>query len=306
MRHNTPGWLRNHPAASERFFSWLQILAGCVVGAAAYPLFITPNSIAPGGITGVAIILNNLFSWPVGTSSLLLNIPLFLVSVRTMGKVFFFRSLVATVLFSLLIDIIPLRAMTTDPLLGTVYGGVLLGIGLGLIIRGGATTGGSDMIAAMVHRRFQFISSGSFLFAIDCAVVLAAAFFIGITQALYALVCIFITAKVMDVVVVGFSGNKACFIVSPRWQEISSRVLREMGRGVTHLLSRGGYTGEERPTLLCVISRNEIMAVKRIVREEDENAFMVIVEANETLGDGFSSLAEPGGKPRKKEKEKQA
>ena len=287
---------RKNPAAAERFFSYIQILLGALVSGAAYPLFMTPNRIAPGGITGVATILNHLLHWPVGTVSLALNLPLFLISWKAMGRVFAFRSLVATVLFSLFIDILPLQPMTNDPLLGALYGGVLLGIGLGLIMRGGATTGGSDMIARMVHKRFQFISTGSFLFAIDFAVVLAAGFLIGTSEALYALINIFLTAKVMDVVIIGFSSNKACFVISSRWREISDRILRDLDRGVTHLTSRGGFTGEERPTLLCVISRSEITAFKRILREEDENAFVIIVEAHEAIGDGFSALSESSKK----------
>ncbi len=282
--------LKKKPAAAERFFSYAQILVGSLIGAAAYPMFLTPNRIAPGGITGVAMILNFLLQWPVGTVSLILNIPLFLIGYRTMGKIFAFRSLVATVLFSLLIDILPLKPVTDDPLLGALYGGVLLGVGLGLIMRGGATTGGSDMIARMVHKRFSFISTGAFLFAIDCAVVIAAGALIGTTEALYALISIFLSAKVMDVVIVGFSSNKACFVISTRWQEISDRIMRDMDRGVTQLTARGGYTGEERPTLLCVISRSEITAFKRILHEEDENAFVIIVEAHEAIGDGFSVL----------------
>ena len=281
----------NRPAAAERFFSYAQILLGALIGGAAYPMFLTPNRIAPGGITGVAMILNHLLQWPVGTVSLVLNIPLFVISYRAMGRIFAFRSLIATVLFSLFIDILPLRPLTTDPLLGTLYGGVLLGAGLGLIMRGGATTGGSDMVARMVHKRLQFISVGSFLFVIDFAVVAAAGFLIGATEALYALINIFLTAKVMDVVIIGFSANKACFVISSRWQEISKRILRDMDRGVTQLSSRGAYTGEERPTLLCVISRSEIMAFKRILREEDEKAFVLIVEAHEAIGDGFSPFS---------------
>jgi len=288
--------MRQKPAAAERFFSYAQILIGCLIAGAAYPLFMTPNRIAPGGITGIATILNHLFRWPVGTVSLILNIPLFVIGYRSMGKIFAFRSLLATVFFSVFIDILPLKPMTTDPLLGTLYGGVMLGIGLGLIMRGGATTGGTDMIARMVHKRFQFISVGSILFAIDFAVVTAAGFLIGTTEALYALINIFLTAKVMDVVIIGFSSNKACFVISDRWQAISDRVLKDMGRGVTQLIARGAYTGTERPTLLCVISRSEIMTFKRILREEDENAFVIIVEAHEAIGDGFTALSDTSKK----------
>ena len=241
---------RNHPAAAERFFSYAQILLGALIAGAAYPLFMTPNRIAPGGITGIATILNHLLQWPVGTVSLILNLPLFLIGYKTMGRIFAFRSLLATVFFTGFIDILPLKPMTDDPLLGALYGGVMLGAGLGLIMRGGATTGGSDMVARMVHKRFQFISTGSFLFAIDFAVVVSAGFLIGTTEA----------------------------------------IMKDMDRGVTQLTARGAYTGAERPTLLCVISRSEITAFKRILREEDENAFVIIVEAHEAIGDGFSVM----------------
>ena len=186
-----------------------QILLGSLIGAAAYPTFLVPNSIAPGGLTGVATILNHLFRLPVGTVSLALNVPLFIIGYRAMGKIFAFRSLVATLLFSVFIDILPLPVVSTDPLLGTLFGGVLLGIGLGLILRGGATTGGTDMVARMVHRRFPFISVGAFLFALDFVVVVAAGLLMGSAEALYALINIFITARVIDLVMVGLGGNKS-------------------------------------------------------------------------------------------------
>ena len=292
MLQSVQSMIKKNPAASERIFSYIQILVGSLIGGAAYPMFLTPNRIAPGGITGIATILNYLLHWPVGTVSLLMNLPLFMISYKAMGRIFAFRSLVATILFSVFIDILALRPVTDDPLLGALYGGVLLGIGLGLIMRGGATTGGSDMVARMIHKRFQFISTGSLLFVIDFAVVLAAGFLIGISEALYALVSIFLTAKVMDVVIIGFSSNKACFVISPRWREISDRIMKEMDRGVTQLTARGAYTGTERPTLLCVISRSEITAFKRILREEDENAFVIVVEAHEAIGDGFTHFSD--------------
>ena len=147
-------YLKTHKR--EILLAYAQIAIGSVIGAAAYPAFLIPNNIAPGGLTGVGTILNYLAGWPVGITALILNIPLFLIGYRTMGKIFAFRSLVATVLFSILIDILPLQPVSQDPLLGTLFGGVVMGIGLGLILRGGATTGGSDMIARMVHRRFNF------------------------------------------------------------------------------------------------------------------------------------------------------
>ena len=274
----------------EILTAYIQIALGCLIGAAAYPTFLIPNNIAPGGLTGVATILNYLLQTPVGTVSLALNVPLFLIGYRTMGKIFAFRSLIATILFSLLIDILPLQPISEDPLLGTLFGGVLLGIGLGLILRGGATTGGSDMIARMVHRRFSFITVGMFLFAVDFLVVLVAAVVIGTAQALYAMINIYVCSRVIDGVMVGFGGNKACFVMTDRWESVARRVMDEVGRGATYLEARGAYSGRSRPVVMCVTSRQEMTTLKRIVQEEDAKAFMIITDAHEALGEGFSRL----------------
>ena len=259
-------------------FAYGQILLGCLIGGAAYPLFMTPNNIAPGGVTGIGIILNYLFGLPVGTVSLVLNVPL--------------RSLLATALFSVMIDILPLKPMTDDLLLGCLFGGVTLGIGLGLILRGGATTGGTDMLARMVHSRFPTLTVGTFLFAFDFLVVVAAGFAVGTQQALYAIINIYVSGRVIDLVMMGFSGNKACFIISAKWQQITDRLLKDLGRGVTQLKARGAYTMDEKPVVLCVISRPEVTTLKRIVENEDPLAFRFISDAHEAIGEGFSAISE--------------
>jgi len=139
-----------------------------------------------------------------------------------------------------------------------------------------------------------YITVGMFLFILDFLVVVAAAFMIGTTQALYALINIYVTSRVIDAVMVGFGGNKACFVITQAWEKITDRIMEEVGRGVTFLSARGAYSGEERPVVLCVASRQEVTALKRIVREEDERAFMFITEAHEALGEGFSSLDSEG------------
>lgn len=277
-------------ARREQWAAWLQIVIGCVIGAAAYPTFLDPGKIAPGGLTGVAMILKHLWGWDIGITSLLLNIPLFIVGYRAMGKVFAFRSLVATVLFSLAIDLLPLREIPVEPILGTLYGGILLGIGLGFILRGGATTGGTDMCARLVHKYLPFLSVGMFLFLIDCVVVVAAWIFIGSSEALYALICIFVSGKAVDMVMLGLSRNKACFVITDAWEKVSQRLMVEMERGVTQLSARGAYTGVERPVVLCVLPPQEVSRLKEIVRQEDEKAFMFITDAHEALGEGFSNL----------------
>jgi len=275
----------------ERFRAYAQIVVGCALGGLAYPLFLVPNNIAPGGLTGIATVLNYLFGSPVGVTSLLLNFPLFLIGFRAMGRVFVFRSLVATVLFSLSIDLMHVPPLTQDVLLGSIYGGGLLGIGLGIILRGGATTGGTDMIARMVHRRFSIISVGAFLFGIDFLVIVAAGFVFGAQHALYALICIFISTKVLDMVLEGFHTTKACYVITDKSVAVTSRIMEEMNRGVTLLTARGAYSGQERPVVLCVAGRQEIPRIKEIVRQEDEKAFMFITEAHEALGEGFSKLS---------------
>ena len=277
-------------ARREQFMAWVQIVSGCVIGAAAYPTFLDPGKIAPGGLTGVAMIMKHLWGWDIGITSLILNIPLFVVGYKAMGRVFAFRSLVATILFSLMIDLLPLREIPVEPILGTLYGGILLGIGLGFILRGGATTGGTDMAARMVHKYLPFLSVGMFLFLIDCVVVIAAWSFIGSSEALYALICIFVSGKAVDMVMLGLSSNKACFVISDAWERVSQRLMNEMERGVTQLTAKGAYTGKDRPVVLCVLPPQEVSRLKEIVRQEDEKAFMFITEAHEALGEGFSSL----------------
>ena len=284
--------MRKNLLKNEQLASAVQIALGCALGALAYPLFLVPNHIAPGGLTGLATVLNYLFHWPVGTTSLVMNVPLFIIGYRAMGRVFVIRSLVATVLFSVLIDLIPLPPMTEQPLLGAVFGGVLLGAGLGLILRGGATTGGTDMVARMIHNRFQHISVGAFLFLIDCCVVLMAGFFIEAGYALYAFVALYAASKLIDVVMVGLTREKACYIISTQHEQVKREIMEKLDRGVTVLHAEGGYSGQERPVLLCVLSAQELGRLKAIVREADEDAFLFISDAHEVLGEGFRKLME--------------
>lgn len=284
--------MKKHILQNERLSAYLLISLGSLLGALAYPLFLVPNHIAPGGLTGVATVLNFLFQWPVGTVSLLLNVPLFLVGYRSMGRVFALRSLVATVLFSLLIDLMPLPPLTNQPMLGAVFGGVLLGAGIGLILRGGATTGGTDMAARMVHNRFQHISVGAILFFIDCLVVLMAGVTIEAEYALYAFVSIYVSSRVIDAVMMGLTSDKACYVISTQFEAIKQALITELDRGVTVLRAEGGYSGQDRPVLLCVLSAQELGRLKAIVRSVDESAFVFISDAHEVLGEGFRRLAE--------------
>ena len=282
----------NKATRKDLLISYTLILVGCVIGGAAYPAFLTPVSIAPGGLTGVATILNYLFGLPIGVTSMVLNLPLFIVTFLMMGGRFVFRSFVATVLFSLCIDLIPIQPLTDDILLNAVFGGVVLGVGLGLIQRGGATTGGTDMIALIVHKKFSFLSVGFILFAIDFMVITAAAFTMTPMIAMYSTICIFVSSKALDMVIAGFGSAKACYIITNNHQAIANRVLNEMARGVTRIEAVGEYSGQPRQMLLCVVSSQETAQLKRIVKAEDASAFMFVTDTHETLGEGFANLNE--------------
>ena len=277
---------------NEYVSSYTLMLLGCLIGGVAYPAFLVPNNIAPGGLTGIATIINYLFGLPVGTVSLLMNLPLFLAGYKTMGRTFFLRSLIATVAFSLCIDLIPLPPVTDDMLLGSIFGGLLLGIGLGLILRGGATTGGTDMLARMVHKHLSSISVGAYLFLFDFLVIVSAAFTMTPEAALYALICIAISSKAVDLVMAGFGTAKACFVVTNHADAISKRVLTDIDRGATLLDGTGAYSGNHKNVLICVVSNRETAHLKRIVKQEDPSAFMFVTDTHETLGEGFGAWGE--------------
>ncbi len=274
----------------DRIRSWLLILLGSAVAASAYPMFLTPNAIVPGGLTGVAMILNHVFGFPIGVTSLALCAPLFLAGWKQSGPLFVMRTVGATALFSLLIDLLPWPAMTDDILLATVFGAILMGIGLGLIMLGGASTGGTDMLAELLHKRFPAVKVGVFLAFADGCVILAAAFIMGTRAALYALINIMISAYVIDMALAGTGRAKACFVISDQADRISERIMSEMERGATLIESTGAFSGEKRRIILCVCSAREIVRLKQITRQEDPRAFVFITDTHETLGEGFQNL----------------
>ena len=225
-----------------------------------------------------------------GTVGIAAGLPLFILSWKTLGRRFFFLSMAATFLFSLSIDLLPLPRISDDLLLNSVFGGVLLGLGLGLILRGGATTGGTDMIARMIHRRFSFITVGTLLFLIDCAVVLAAAFTMNANLALYSMICIYVSDKALDLVVTGMDSSKACFIITSQPDWIKTQILTAMERGVTGWKVIGEYSGTEKRLLMCVVSSRETVTLKRIVKSGDPYAFVFTCDTHEALGEGFNEL----------------
>ena len=254
-------------------------LFSCSLG---YCMFLVPNEIAPGGFTGIGQLCNALFGINVGTMALILNVPLFAISMRSMGIKFGVKSLAASIGLSLLIDYL---------LLATVFGALLGGVGFGLILRGNATTGGTDMLASLIHTRVPTLRVGVLITMVDGLVVVASAFVFSPKMAMYALISVFIMNYTLDYVLDGMNRSTAYLIVSQKSDEIAAQVLGQLERGVTGLYGRGRYSGQETEVLLCVVSRFEVIRLRRIVSSCDPQAFMIAINAHEVLGEGFKDIS---------------
>ena len=260
----------------EELLNALLIAGGLLLATLGYRLYLIPNNVAPGGFTGIGQIVNHLVpSLGVGLVNLLLNVPLFLLSLRSMG---------------LLLDYLPVPAMTDDVLLSAVFGGVLCGAGFGLVLRGHATTGGSDMLAALVHRRVPALKVSVCLFAVDATVVVASGFVFDASAAMYALISVFVMNVVIDQVLEGPGLARSHIIITTRGDEMAERILKELDRGVTALDAKGMYSGEGRTMLLCVVSRLEAVRLRTLVYSVDPRAFVIVQNVHEALGEGFKEL----------------
>lgn len=274
----------------EEFKSILYILSGLLVCAFAYRMFLVPNDVAAGGFTGIGQLANALTGIKVGTMALILNVPLFALSMRSLGLKFGVKSFIASTLLSVFIDYLPIGSATDNVLLAAVFGGVVGGIGFGLILRGSATTGGSDMLATLIHSHFPALKVGVLIFLVDAAVIVASAFVFSPEQAMYALISVSIMNFTLDYVLEGLNRATAYLIVSKESEAIARKVMDEMERGVTGLHGKGMYSGEEREVLLCVVNRFESMQLRRIVVSCDPKAFMIAISASEVLGEGFKDI----------------
>ena len=263
------------------------ILAGLLFCTLGYNLFLVPNNIAAGGFTGIAQLINSGTGWPIGSISLALNVPLFLFSMKSLGLRFGMRSLIATVLFSVLLDVLHLAIPVQDMLLATVYGGLFCGLGFGLILRGSATTGGTDMLASLIHRMVPSIRVSWGIFVIDGLVIIASAFVFDMMSAMYALIVTLICNVVIDFVLEGPNSSHSFFIISDQSQEIARRILEELDRGVTGLEGTGMYSGKQKQVLLCAVTRLETVRLRRIVFSVDPHAFLISSKAHDTYGEGF-------------------
>lgn len=270
-----------------QLLDWGQIASGLLLSTVAYRIFLIPNHVAPGGFAGIGQILNTLFGWNVGFVVLALNIPLFALSLRSIGLRFGVRSLLVSIAFSLLIDYLPLGPLTDDALLAAVFGGAMAGVGFGLILLGDATTGGSDMLGMLIHRKFKMMKIGAAVFMVDGLVIFGAGLVYDVRGALLALISAYLMARMLDRILEGPNMAKAYFIISQKPEEIARAVINEMDRGVTSLSGRGMFTGEDRSVLLCVINRRETLRLRTLVSGIDSNAFMIATDVREALGEGF-------------------
>lgn len=267
---------------------------GGFIYSAAVTSLISANKISPGGFTGIATVLNYLFSLPSGITLLFLNIPVLILGFMKFGGFFIIKTSLATVIvsFALTVTDLLLPAFTIDKVLAAVFGGLLMGLGLSLIMLRGATTGGVDIIAKLINKRFRHLTVGRIILIIDASVIaLAALVYKDIESALYSVVSLYVSAFIMDTVLYGADKGKLIYIVTSRPNEVCRDITTLLHRGVTKLTAKGGYTDKERILLLCTVRRYEVAGVYDIINKYDSNAFIVVSDAGEIIGEGFKGFS---------------
>lgn len=274
---------------------WLKkyiiITVAALVNAAGISLFIDPNNMAPGGVTGIAIILSRLVPASTGTLILLLNIPIFIYAIWKFGMSLTVSTIYATALISIFTNILaPLQAATCDRLLAAVAGGILSALSIGVIFRAGATTGGMDIVVKALRLRLPHLKTGNIFFIADAVVVtLSGIVFRDIDAALYAAIAVSCASVTMDVVLYGRDEAKLLYIISDKSQQISARILEELDIGMTMISGRGAYSGNEKQVILCAMKKTVFPRVESIVRDEDPDSFMIVTGASEIFGEGYKS-----------------
>ncbi|NVO20429.1 MAG: YitT family protein [Bacteroidetes bacterium] len=288
------------------FINYSFIILGAFILAAGFVFFISPYKIVPGGVYGISIVIHymtkGMLTWapegfPIGLMGLILNIPLTIIGIKILGPRFGVKTVVGFVLSSVFMDGItyfwgerPLVA--NDALLSSIFGGVLVGIGLGLIFKSKATSGGSDIIA-MIFAKYTRLPLGQLMIYVDSAIVLIGlAVFADWKIPLYSWIVIFITGKVIDVVLQGISYDKTLFIISDQYEQIRERIIVDLKRGGTYIKGQGMYNGQEKTIIFTVVNRREMAILEEFIHSIDPHAFVTVLEANEILGEGFKSLKE--------------
>lgn len=266
---------------------YVYVIVGAAIIAIAFNVFLLPNQVASGGVSGISTILKGVFGWAPGLVQYAFNIPLFISGLIFLGAKFGIKSFVGTlVLPAVVLLTAAWEPWTMNPLLGALFGGITVGLGLGIVFRGGASTGGTDL-AAQIITKYTGFSLGTSVLLIDGLIVLSAAFVFDIERALYALIALFVTTKTIDLVQLGFSQSKMIYIITNKQDEIRDAIYTEIDRGVTKLPAYGGYTNVERPILMVVAYQTEFTKLKHIIKTIDPAAFVIVSDAYEVLGEGF-------------------
>ncbi len=269
----------------------LGIVSGAAIVALALDVFLVPNRLAAGGIAGIATVFFHTAGFPVGVTMIVLNLGLLVAGVRVHGRTYGAKTILGTFSVAVLVDVLApfVPTVTGDALLATAYGGIIAGLGMGIAFRFGGNTGGTDIIV-QIAQKYSNMPIGRLYLMVDAMVMVIAASAFGVRLALYGMLAVFITGWVIDLVQEGTRTEKIAFIVTDNAQGIARRVMDELERGVTGLATAGMYTGTERTTLFCVVQRRQLETLKRIVVEEDPEAFCIIHDAGEVIGHGFKPL----------------
>ena len=267
---------------------YILILIGASIMGFAIKNIYDPIGLVTGGASGVAIILKKQFGVPLWLTNTAINIPLFAAAAKLKGWSFIKRTLLATVTLSVSLYVIPEMPFLMDDLfLTALFGGLITGAGAGIVFACQATTGGTDMLAAIIRRWLPHYTLAQILQVLDAAIVLIGAGIFGVTYALYALIAIYAVSKVSDGIIEGMKYSKVAYIISDKSEEIAAAILKELERGVTALDARGMYSGNRKDVLFCVVSRKEIAQLKELVVGHDAQAFVIVSDAREVLGEGF-------------------
>ncbi|MGD0710009.1 MAG: YitT family protein [Bacteroidales bacterium] len=279
------------------FYSYSLIVIGAFIMAVGFVYFISPHKIVPGGVFGISIVLHHLLGFPIGVTGLVMNIPLTLLGIKILGPRFGVKTVVGFTLASVFIDMLTMiwgeaPLVKDDVLLSSVFGGVLVGIGIGLIFKAKATSGGSDIIA-MIFAKYTRMPVGQLMIMIDsCIVIIGLIAFRDWRIPLYSWIVIFITGKVIDTVLQGIDYDKTLFIVTDKYQEIRDKIILDLDRGGTCLNAHGMYKDSERKVIFTNVNRRELAQLQEFINHVDPNAFMTVINASEVLGNGFKSLRE--------------
>ena len=268
-------------------FEYILVLIGAAIIAITFNVFLLPNQVASGGVSGISTILKGVFGWEPAYVQWAFNIPLFIAGVFFLGKQFGVKTLAGTIFLPFVVFLTKhLEPWTHDALLGALFGGIGVGLGLGIVFRGNGSTGGTD-VAAQIINKYTGFTLGRCVVIIDGLIVLTAAAVFDIEKGLYALIALFVTSKTIDLVQVGFNGSKMAMIITNNQDEVREGILNKIDRGVTKLSAYGGFTDHERPVLMCVVDQTEFTKLKHLVKTLDPSAFVIVMDAAEVLGEGF-------------------